>query len=84
MEETAISIYRWFTARNSFIMNNKMIENDVGEHKLPAYDIARELVDTLNTIQRRVLWLATLLAGLVESGEGGTVPVGGRWSCGPK
>jgi pyruvate dehydrogenase complex dehydrogenase (E1) component len=39
-------------------MNNKMIENDVGEHKLPAYDIARELVDTLNTIQKRVLWLA--------------------------
>lgn len=39
-------------------MNNKMIENDVGGHKLPAHDIARELVDTLNIIQRRVLWLA--------------------------
>ena len=39
-------------------MNNKMIDNDVGGHQLPVYDIARELVDTLNTIQRRVLWLA--------------------------
>ena len=39
-------------------MNNKMIENDVGGHELPAHDIARELVDTLNIIQRRVLWLA--------------------------
>ena len=45
-------------AHNTMSMNNKMIGSEVGGDKLPDSTIPTGIADTLDTIQKRVLWLA--------------------------